>query len=64
MISMNAPTPLHVGTRGVPRTKKAPPSKFVVSALVPDSLYEDTTLLPWARLVMRHEATELDGRTE
>lgn len=64
MISMDAPTPLHVGTRGVLRPTKGPPSKFVVTALVPDRLYEDTTLLPGARLVFRHEATERDGRTE
>lgn len=64
MISMEAPAPLRVGTRGVLHPKKGPPSKFVVSALVPDRVYEDTTLLPGARLVFRHEATERDGRTE
>lgn len=63
MISMDAPTPLRVGTRGVLRPKKGPTSKFVVTALIPDRLYEDTTLLPGARLVFRHEAAELDGRT-
>ena len=64
MVSMEAPLPLRVGTRGVVRPRKGPPSRFIVTDLVTDRVYEDTTLLPGARLVFRHEARQYEDRTE
>ncbi len=47
--------PLREGTRGVLKPVGGPKSKFVVSTLVPGSVFADTTFLPGARVTFHHE---------
>jgi len=47
--------PLTVGARGVLKPKGGPKVKFVISRLIADREYTDTSLLPGARLLFRHE---------
>jgi hypothetical protein len=47
--------PLREGARGVLKPKGGPKSRFVVSTLVPGSVFADTTFLPGARVTFHHE---------
>ena len=46
--------PVAEGTRGVLKPKGGPAAKFVISALVTDREYTDTSKLPGATLVFQH----------
>jgi hypothetical protein len=47
--------PMRQGARGVLKPRGGPKTKFVISQLVPDSVFADTSFLVGARLVFRHE---------
>ena len=54
--------PVREGARGMLKPKGGPKSRFVVSALVPGSVFADTTFLPGARVTFHHEVhPEGDG---
>jgi GNAT superfamily N-acetyltransferase len=48
--------PLAIGARGVSKPNGGRPAPFVVTALEPNTVYADTTLLKGARLTVHHEA--------
>lgn len=53
--------PLREGASGVLKPKGGPKSRFVVSTLVPGSVFADTTYLPGARVTFHHEVHAEDG---
>jgi hypothetical protein len=54
--------PFATGSTGRLKPKGGPPVKFVLSSVVPDREFVDTSLLPGARLVFRHAVEPLpDG---
>ncbi|GAA0504573.1 hypothetical protein Ade02nite_70330 [Paractinoplanes deccanensis] len=53
--------PLAIGARGVSKAVGGTPTPFVVTALVPGTVYADTTLLRGARLTVHHEVRAVDG---
>jgi uncharacterized membrane protein len=63
VVSMRVDGPVRLGARGVTVPKKGPKARFVVSDLIDGRIYEDTTSLPGAKLVFRHEAHEESGTT-
>lgn len=48
--------PFAVGARGTLKSKSGDPAPFVVTEVVPGSVYADATLLDGAALTVRHEA--------
>jgi hypothetical protein len=55
--------PLREGARGMLKPKGGPKSRFVVTRLVPGSVFADTTSLPGARVTFHHEVQPTDGGT-
>jgi hypothetical protein len=54
--------PLAVGARGVSKPYDGRPAPFMVTALMPGTVYADTTYLRGARLTVHHEVHPLgDG---
>jgi hypothetical protein len=47
--------PVREGARGMLKPKGGPKSRFVVSTLVPGSVFADTTFLPGGRVTFHHE---------
>lgn len=56
--------PVRTGAQGLLKPKGGPKVKFVISTCEPDREYTDTTLLPGARLVFQHTASQTAAGTD
>ena len=54
--------PFVTGSRGRLKPKGGPPVRFVLTSVVPDHEFVDTSLLPGARLVFAHTITPVVGQ--
>ena len=53
--------PFATGSTGRLKPKAGPPVRFVLTSVIPDREFVDTSILPGARLVFRHDVVPLPG---